>query len=271
MPTYVLGDIHGCYETLAALLHEIRFDAERDRLCLVGDLINRGPSSLAVLRWASRLGPHHVTVLGNHDVNLLAVAAGVATLRPQDNFGDVLAAPDAERLLTWLGNRPLLHREGSWAVVHAGLLPAWSLEQAESLARRVERSLQGPQGAALLAAVKRGPGAAWSDDLPEAEQDRLALGAFLHLRTLDESGCPQPWSGPPTGAPAGCRPWFGLPHRRAPGTRVFFGHWAALGLHREEGTIGLDSGCAWGGPLSAWRIDDGTLFQTAHRDGMKPR
>lgn len=271
MATYVVGDIHGCFETLQALLAEIAFAPEHDRLWLVGDLVNRGPASAEVLRWASRLPPGNVAVLGNHDANLLAIACGAAQPRPQDNSAAVLAVPDAEELLLWLGSRPLFHREGSLAVVHAGLLPAWNLDQAEKLARDAEAELGSPARLELLGQLKRGPWPSWNEELPWAEKVRLALGAFLHLRTLDRSNHPVPYAGPPDSAPDGCRPWFALPHRRSHDALVFFGHWAALGLYHSPGAIGLDSGCAWGGPLSALRLEDRRLFQARHRDGLNPR
>ncbi len=271
MATYAIGDVHGCWQSLQALLAEIRIDWRSDRLWLVGDLVNRGPASLEVLRWASGLGDRVVVVLGNHDLNLLAIAAGMAAPRPADNSAKVLDAPDAGELLAWLGSRPVLHRDGPFVMVHAGLLPAWSLPEADRWARAVEEALAGPERGRLLATVKREPMPAWSAAHPPAELLRLALGAYAHLRTLDEAGCPARFAGPPNEAPIGCKPWFDLPHRRGEGTTVIFGHWAALGLYRAPGVAGLDTGCAWGGTLTAMRLEDGRLFQVENRDGMRRR
>jgi len=272
MATFAIGDVHGCFATLEALLARIRFDPARDRLWLVGDLVNRGPRSLEVLRWARDLGEGAVVVLGNHDLHLLARAAGVERARRGDTLDEVLGAPDAEDLLGWLRSRPLLHREGSRVLVHAGLLPAWSAAEAEALAREVEVSLQGEEGPALLAGMRRELPAAWSENLPPFERRRLALAAFALLRTLTADGRPSfGFSGPPQEAPSECLPWWEPPSRREPGLTLVFGHWAALGAHLlpERGIVALDSGCAWGGPLTAYRLEDGALFQEGNRDGVR--
>lgn len=272
MATYVLGDVHGCFETLQALLGRIRFDPERDRLWLVGDLVNRGPASLAVLRWARGLGERAVAVLGNHELHLLARAWGLARAKPRDTLEALLAAPDAEELLAWVRRWPLLVREGETVMVHAGLLPAWTLPQAEVLAREVSQELQGPGGRKLLATLESEPWPAWSPDLPAAERRRLALAVFTNLRTLTGDGRPcNGFAGPPREAPPGCRPWFELPARRSARARVLFGHWAALGLHRTPGLAALDSGCAWGGRLTALRLEDGEVFQEPTREEMPPK
>lgn len=272
MATYVLGDVHGCFDTLRALLARIRFDPERDRLWLVGDLVNRGPASLEVLRWARELGERAVAVLGNHDLHLLARAWGLARAKPRDTLDELLAAPDAEELLAWVRSWPLLVREGKTVMVHAGLLPAWTLAQAEALAREVSQELRGPGGRQLLATLKSEPWPPWSPELPAAERRRLALAAFANLRTLTADGCLcNGFAGPPQEAPPGCRPWFELPTRRDTRTRVLFGHWAALGLHRAPGLAALDSGCVWGGHLTALRLDDGELFQERTREEMPPK
>jgi bis(5'-nucleosyl)-tetraphosphatase (symmetrical) len=271
MPTYAIGDIHGCFATLEELLARIRFEPEQDRLWLVGDLVNRGPRSLEVLRWARGLGHRAVTVLGNHDLHLLALAAGVARPRRGDTLAEVLAAPDAGELLSWLRHRPLLHREGNRILVHAGLLPAWTLAAAERAAREAEAGLRGEQWGALLAALRHGSFPGWSADLRLAERRRLALAAFSMLRTVAPDGRPcLDYSGPPHEAPAGCSPWWEPPSRRRRGSTVVFGHWAALGAHLlpQRGVVALDSGCAWGGPLSAYRLEDGALFQEANQDGV---
>jgi bis(5'-nucleosyl)-tetraphosphatase (symmetrical) len=271
MPTYAIGDIHGCVATLEALLARLRFDAARDRLWLVGDLVNRGPRSLAVLRWARELGERALVVLGNHDLHLLARAAGVVREGRRDTLAEVLAAPDAPDLLDWLRRRPLLHREGDHLLVHAGLLPEWTADQAESVAREVAAGLVAEEAPALLAGIRHGPFPAWSDEVAPFERRRLALAAFALLRTVDGDGRPRfEFSGPPQEAPPGCLPWWEVPGRRQPGLTLVFGHWAALGAHLapEQGIVALDSGCAWGGPLSAYRLDDGALFQEANRDGV---
>jgi len=240
MATYVIGDVQGCFITLERLLVRIDFDPSQDRLWFVGDLVNRGPSSLAVLRFIRELDERAVVVLGNHDLHLIARSRGTRERKPRDTFDDVLEASDRDALIEWLLDRPLLHREGDYVMVHAGLLPQWSVEEAEVLARKAERKLREDQLGKSL---------------------RVAVDAFTRLRTCTASGemCLD-FAGPPEQAPAGCRPWFELVE--IPGTTtILFGHWASLGLHLGTNAIGLDTGCVWGGALTALRLEDRVLFQ----------
>jgi bis(5'-nucleosyl)-tetraphosphatase (symmetrical) len=266
MATYAIGDIHGCFETLRRLLRRFRFHPSRDRLWLVGDLVNRGPDSLGVLRWAAELGECAVVVLGNHDLHLLARAAGVAERKRRDTLEEVLAARDRDDLLAWLRWRPLLHREGDRVLVHAGLFPTWQAGEAERLAREVEAELRGGGAAGLLAGYSRKSPERWEGELPAADRARVALAGFARLRTLDAAGrmCAD-FSGPPAEAPPGCRPWFAVPGRRSAGEHVIFGHWAALGLRLTDGYSALDTGCVWGQELTALRLDDGRVFQERAR------
>jgi bis(5'-nucleosyl)-tetraphosphatase (symmetrical) len=265
MATYAIGDVHGCFETLRRLLRRCRFDPRADRLWLVGDLVNRGPSSLAVLRWAVEHDHRVVTVLGNHDLHLLARAAGVSEARRRDTLEEVLAAPDRDDLLAWLRRRPLLHRKGRFVLVHAGLFPAWTVELAETVARETEEALRGPSAARLLAAVERKQPERWKNGLDGLERARVALAGFTRLRRVSEDGrtCPE-LDGQPEQAPRGCRPWYELRRPEASaaeGPTVLFGHWAALGFRRLPGAICLDSACAWGRSLTALRLDDSEVFQ----------
>ena len=262
MATYAIGDVHGCFATLKRLLRRIAFDRRQDRLWLVGDLVNRGPRSLEVLRWAVEQGDRIVVVLGNHDLHLLALAAGLVETRRRDTLEAVLAAPDGDDLLLWLRHRPLVHREGEALLVHAGLFPSWSPAGAERLAREVEERLRGEKGEKLLAAIDQKTAERWSEDLTGHDRARAALAGFARLRTLDDQGrmCPD-FSGPPQEAPKGCRPWYSIPGRKSAGATVIFGHWAALGLHIEDGVAALDTGAAWGRELTALRLDDWRVFQ----------
>ncbi|HEV8581948.1 MAG TPA: symmetrical bis(5'-nucleosyl)-tetraphosphatase [Thermoanaerobaculia bacterium] len=262
MATYAIGDVHGCFETLKGLLHQIAFDPQQDRLWFVGDLVNRGPRSLEVLRWAVEQGDRIVVVLGNHDLHLLARAAGVAEVKKRDNLEAVLSAADRDDLLEWLRNRPFVHREEDLLLVHAGLFPSWSPAAAERLAREVEERLQSDKAPKLLAAIDQKTAERWKDGLNGQDRVRVALAGFARLRTLDgqERMCPD-FSGPPQEAPKGCRPWFSVSDRKSAAATVIFGHWAALGLHVENGVAALDTGCAWGRELTALRLDDGRIFQ----------
>jgi len=256
MTRFAVGDIHGCFDTLQHLLSRLEIDLERDRLWLVGDLVSRGPRSLEVLRWArrsqERMGDRMVSVLGNHDVHLLRLDAGIMQPRPKDRLQQVLEAPDREDLLEWLRHRPLLHREGDLLLVHAGLLPQWSVETAERLARELEERLE-KAGDLVPLLAKSEPE---EDDLREL---RRALRAFTMLRTCSPDGEPCDFSGRPEDAPRNCFPWFEIPWRLSRGMTVITGHWAALGLKIESGLVALDTGCAWGGHLTAVNLDDGRV------------
>jgi bis(5'-nucleosyl)-tetraphosphatase (symmetrical) len=268
MATYAIGDIHGCFETLQGLLRRIAFDPRQDHLWLVGDLVNRGPQSLEVLRWAVEQGDRLVAVLGNHDLHLLARAAGVAEARKRDTLEPVLAAPDRDDLFGWLRQCPLAHRQGETLMVHAGLFPDWSPRRSERLAREVEERLRGEGGVRLLEAVEERTAERWKDGLAGFERARVALAGFARMRTLDSAGrmCAS-FSGPPDEAPRGCRPWFAVRGRRTAGLTVVFGHWAALGLRIGRGIACLDTGCAWGRQLTALRLDDWRVFQEPSVEG----
>lgn len=264
MATYAIGDIQGCFDSLMRLLDRIGFDASRDRVWLVGDLVNRGPRSLDVLRWARHLGNRVVAVLGNHDMHLLARAAGVAKRKKLDTLQEILAVPDRQGLIDWLRHRPLLHREGKHVMVHAGLHPAWSLEQAAVLASEGEALLRAPDWQTHMGALRGNPPPAWSDDLAGDERRRAIISVFTRMRTCTPAGhMEHRFSGPPAQTPAGYLPWYAVPHARwrTPGQQVVFGHWAALGLYMDDACIGLDTGCVWGETLTAVRLEDRQVWQ----------
>jgi len=269
MATYAIGDIQGCFLTLTRLLERFRFDSRTDRIWLVGDLVNRGPRSLDVLRWAADLGDRLVAVLGNHDLHLLAMAEGVRSPKSRDTLSAVLEAPDQEELVAWLAGRPLLYQEDELVMVHAGLLPGWSVGQAGLLAREVERQLGGQDRRRFLQSLyaphQEPP--LWSDDLTGVARLRLVTNALTRLRTCTTEGrmCLE-FTGPPRAAPSGCLPWFDVPDRKSLASTVVFGHWAALGLQLREGLLALDSGCVWGGALSAVRLEDREVFQEPMAD-----
>jgi len=259
--TYAIGDIQGCFRTLHRLLERIRYDPGKDRLWLVGDLVNRGPQSLEVLRWVRAQGDRVTSVLGNHDLHLLGQAFGTREPRRSDTLGAVLEAPDRQDLIEWLRGRPLLHREGSFVLVHAGLLPAWTLEEAQQLASEAEAALGGPKPRRLLETLA-GAVPDWTDDLDPKDRCHVAIQALTRLRTTREGGRSiEDFSGPPEGAPEGCRPWFDLWDSQAANVTVVFGHWAALGLRIQPGFMALDTGCVWGGMLTAVRLEDSEIVQ----------
>ena len=264
MSTYAIGDIQGCFLTLQRLLEEIRFDPTQDRLWLVGDLVNRGPGSLEVLRLVRSLGNSAITVLGNHDLHLLAVAEGVAEPHRTDTLDSVLKAPDRDELLHWLRHRLLLHAEDGYVLVHAGLLPQWDVAQAASLAREVEAALRGDDYATFLARMYGNTPHAWDDSLTGYKRLRVIVNAFTRMRICTKDGEMEfKFKGEVPNIPQGYLPWFDVPERASADSTVIFGHWSALGLLLRKDIIALDTGCLWGGPMSAVRLDDRELFQAA--------
>ena len=262
MATYAIGDIQGCYRTLQLLLKRVRFDTADDRLWLVGDLVNRGPRSLKVLRWVREQGDRVTVVLGNHDLHLLGRAFETRASKSRDTLDPILKAPESTELVDWLLRRPLLHREGEFVLVHAGLLPSWTLERAGELAREVEMVLAGPKPRRLLQALVDARPPAWREGLDEEDRWRVTVQALTRLRTCreDDRVC-EGFSGPPEQAPDGCRPWFERRDDHAAGVTVVCGHWATLGLRLQPGLMALDSGCVWGRVLTAVRLEDREVFQ----------
>jgi len=257
MALYAVGDVQGCYDSLRHLLDHLGFEPERDRLWFTGDLVNRGPDSARVLRFVRDLGEGAVTVLGNHDLHLLAVAAGAAQPRSGDTLEGLLRAPDREALLDWLRHRPLLHYEAppGRLLVHAGLLPQWDLDTARSLAAEVEAELRGPGLAEFLEHLYGDEPDRWQPGLRGPDRFRVVVNAMTRLRFCDADGHMRlGLTGPPGSQPPGLMPWFRVPGRRIR-CPVVFGHWSALGAGIFDGVIALDSGCVWGGGLSAVRLD----------------
>jgi len=262
MATYAIGDLQGCFEPLERLLSRISFDRARDRLWFVGDLVNRGPQSLDCLRFVKGLADTAVAVLGNHDLHLLCVAEGVEPARRRDTFADVLGAPDREALLEWLRMRPLMHVEGRFAVVHAGLLPEWSVDEASALAGEAEAALRAPDHREFLDRLYGDEPARWSDTLRGMDRLRVIVNAMTRLRVCEPNGAMAlSFKGEPGESSGGRIPWFDMPARRSRDRTVVFGHWSALGLAMRSDVLGLDSGCVWGRALSAVRLEDRALFQ----------
>lgn len=262
MATYAIGDVQGCYEPLQRLLQHIRFDSSRDRLWFVGDLVNRGPDSLSVLRLIKQLGERAVAVLGNHDLFLLSVAENIVRLRPEDTLQPILDAPDRDELLTWLRHQHLLYREGSFTMVHAGLLPQWTVDDAEKLAREVETGLQGPFYRDILKALYPSKHLQWSSGLTGLTRLATIIKVLTRLRACSPDGrMESSYNGSPDHIPSGYFPWFTIENRKHLDTTIVCGHWAALGLHREDHLLSIDSGCVWGRELTAVCLEDQSFFQ----------
>jgi bis(5'-nucleosyl)-tetraphosphatase (symmetrical) len=266
MATYAIGDVQGSFEELGALLGAAGFDGDKDRLWFVGDLVNRGPASLATLRFVRDLGARALTVLGNHDLHLLALAHGVVKEREDDTLAEVLAAPDRDELLDWLRHRPMIHVEADHILVHAGLLPQWDVAAAKALAREVESELRGPRHREFLAQLYGSRPDRWSDSLRGIDRLRVIVNAMTRLRFCTPDGVMEfHTKGEATEAPAGHLPWFDVPGRRSADRTVICGHWSALGLRIAPNLLALDSGCVWGGKLTAIRLEDRRLYQVPCR------
>jgi bis(5'-nucleosyl)-tetraphosphatase (symmetrical) len=260
MRTFAIGDIQGCFAEFERLLEQIHFDPQHDRLWLVGDLVNRGPQSLQVLRKVKALGSCAVTVLGNHDLHLLAAALSpTESLKPKDTLGEIFAAPDRDELLHWLRNRPLLHTDQSlgYTMVHAGFAPQWELEQAQACASELESVLRDDDAYLELFANMYGDQPdRWSDDLEGFARLRFITNCLTRLRFCSEDGrLDLQYKGSLTKAPKGLVPWFKVPRKRWRGTRIVCGHWSALGFHNADGVLAIDTGCVWGDRLCAVRLD----------------
>ena len=272
MSHYVIGDIQGCYAEFRELLDIVAFDPARDRLWLVGDLVNRGPDSLSVLRAVKSLGPAASTVLGNHDLHLLIVAAGYRKSHRHDTVADVLNAPDRDELLDWLRGLPLVVREGERLMVHAGLLPSWTAADAEMLSGEVEAVLRSPAHGEFLRDLYGDEPARWDDSLADMGRLRAIVNVCTRLRFCTANDTME--FSEKRGAdhtPAGFAPWFAHPARRSAGTTIYCGHWSTLELMLAPNVVMLDSGCVWGGTLTAIRFDDGRVFQAPSRSPVEPK
>jgi bis(5'-nucleosyl)-tetraphosphatase (symmetrical) len=252
---YAIGDVQGCDEELRALLERLRFSPDRDRLWFVGDLVNRGPGSLATLRLVRSLADNALVVLGNHDLHLLAIAHGSHRRRRSDTLDELLDAPDRDALLEWLITRPLAHHEAGDLMVHAGVVPQWTVALTVQLAREVESALR-REPRALFDRMYGDEPDRWDPALSGISRLRFAINVLTRLRVCTADGrVDLAMKGEPPAPPSPLRPWFEIPGRATRDARIIFGHWSALGLVRKPGVVGLDTGCVWGGTLTALDLD----------------
>lgn len=270
MATYAIGDIQGCFDEMITLLARLDFQPGRDQLWLVGDLVNRGPRSLDVLRYVRHLGENAVVVLGNHDIHLLAVAGGHTTARRDDTFHDVLNAPDCDELLDWLRHQPLLHHDDTLEImmIHAGLPPQWDLITARACATEVENALRGAHYHRYLDAVYGNGPRQWSETLTGDERLRFITNCLTRLRYCDAQGrLALKDKGAPGTQPADHMPWFAVPGRASADLEIVFGHWSTLGVTANLGDMSdvhpIDTGCVWGGALTALRLDGNRRERTS--------
>ena len=270
---YLVGDVQGCCDALERLLAEIGFSASRDHLYVLGDLVNRGPQSLATLRRLRGLGDAASCLLGNHDLHLLAVAHGVRPLHKSDTLGEILDAPDREAWLDWLRQRRMAIFEQGWLMVHAGVVPQWDRATTLQLAGELEQQLRGPDLGAFLRVMYGNEPARWSEALIGHDRLRFAVNVLTRIRFVREDGTLELKSKEGAGAPPpGCVAWFDAPGRRSAGTPIAFGHWSTLGLVNRPDLLALDTGCVWGGQLTAVRVDGGRreLVQVQCAQAQKP-
>ena len=261
MSTFAIGDVQGCYDDLRRLLDHIAFDPGCDRLWLVGDLVNRGPQSAATLRFVKSLGTSATAILGNHDLHTMVVAFGVRAPHHGDTIDDILSASDRDELLHWLRHCPLMHQEGPNAMVHAGLLPQWTVAEAGRLAREVEVVLRSDEHGEFFRHMYGNKPRHWKNSLIGYDRLRVIVNAMTRLRLCDvTAGMEFTHKTAPVDMPAGYRPWFDMDGRRGTDARIIFGHWAALGVMVRADVVCLDAGCVWGRELTAMKLDDGTLY-----------
>jgi bis(5'-nucleosyl)-tetraphosphatase (symmetrical) len=257
MPHYCIGDIQGCDEALGRLLETIGFSPSRDTVYLLGDLVNRGPDSAAVLRRLMTLGGSARSLLGNHDLHLLGVAHGIRRTHRLDTLDGILQAPDREAMLDWLRRQRLALFEHGVLMVHAGVLPAWSVQDTLARAAEVEAVLRGPALGDFLRQMYGNAPDAWDDALQGADRLRVIVNALTRLRLCTPAGRMEfETKDSAAQAPAGYVPWFEVPGRRTAGTPIAFGHWSTLGLQDRPDILALDTGCVWGGCLTAARLGE---------------
>lgn len=256
MTIYAIGDVQGCFDELQALLDGIGFRPQRDHLWFAGDLVNRGPKSLETLRFVRELGA--VTVLGNHDLHLLASSHFPDYRKHRDTLEQVRRAPDGDELLDWLRRRPLLHHdeETGYTLIHAGLPPQWDLQTARRCAAEVERVLRGKDFHQFLEVMYGNRPDRWSEELEGWDRLRFITNCFTRLRYCDAEGrIALGQKGPPGSQPRDLKPWFAWKKRRSRDMNILFGHWSTLGAYDAPGIHALDTGCLWGGSLTAFRVD----------------
>ncbi len=271
MSTYVIGDVQGCDDELGELLALIQFDAQKDRVLFVGDLVNRGPKSSEVLRRVKKLHELGVadSVLGNHDFFLIMALEDFSKLHAGDTLDQVIAAPDARALIDWLRHRPLLIEQDDHVIVHAGLLPAWTIAEARSLARDVESELRSDDYRNFLKDLFANEPRMWHSDLKGLPRHRATVNAFARLRFCTPfSEIEFKEKRDASHAPVGFAPWFALPARNSASSHLISGHWSSEGLRLYPNVSLLDSGCLWGGALTAMRLGDRAIFQVPSHQPM---
>ncbi len=255
MSIYAIGDIQGCYDDLLRLLETIQFDAQYDQLWFVGDLVNRGPKSLETLRFVKSLGKSAVTVLGNHDLHLIASALHQRKPRKKDTLGPILQAHDCDELLYWLRHQPLFHNNDDFCLLHAGLPPQWNFAKTKKMALKAERVLQGKKHQEFFHVMYGDQPNKWSPCLSGMNKIRFIVNCFTRMRYCKANGqLDFKHHGAPGSQPSRLMPWFNVPTRKSADMKIIFGHWSALGYYQQHNCYAIDTGCLWGGQLTALKL-----------------
>jgi bis(5'-nucleosyl)-tetraphosphatase (symmetrical) len=271
MSVFAIGDAQGCHQQVISLVKEIRIAAPDATFIFVGDLVNRGPRSLDTLRFIREIGDQAKVLLGNHDLHLLALAHGIRKPHKSDTLGEILTAPDKDQLLDWLRRQALARFECGHLLVHAGVLPQWTVKQTLYLAQEVSSVLSGPDWVAFLRQMYGNSPAKWDDKLQGMDRLRCIVNALTRIRFCRADGTMDFGSNESNAkTPDGLMPWFDAPQRQTADTPVVFGHWSTLGLTIRNNLVGLDTGCVWGGKLSAVRLDDHSVIQVVCPQYQKP-
>ncbi len=256
MAIYAIGDVQGCYDALMRLLERIQFDEKKDVLWFTGDLVNRGTKSLETLRFIKSLGESAVSVLGNHDIHLLVAFFDATVLKKKDSLKPILNAPDCEELLTWLRYRPLFYWNESFCLLHAGLPPQWDFQQIKAMTNQFENALRSSDYKNLLLNLYGDKPDCWSENLTEFEQLRFTVNCLTRMRFCDAQGkLDFVYNGEIGSQPANLMPWFAVPNRKSQNLKIIFGHWSALGFYNGYNCYAIDTGCVWGGTLTALKLD----------------
>jgi bis(5'-nucleosyl)-tetraphosphatase (symmetrical) len=257
MSIYAIGDIQGCFDELLRLLDTLSFNEHTDQLWFAGDLVNRGPKSLETLRFVKSLGDAAITVLGNHDLHLLAASCASKIANKKDSLLPILEAPDRDELIHWLRHRPLFHFNDDFCLVHAGLPPQWDFKKTQKMAKLAEQALRAPDYQVFLKQMYGNKPNIWSSSLQGVEKLRFIINCFTRMRYCDVNGrLDFVQSGPPGSQPKSLIPWYALPKRKSADMRIIFGHWSSLGYYEGQNCYAIDTGCLWGGQLTAIRLDD---------------
>jgi len=257
MSIYAIGDIQGCFDDLLRLLDVIKFDDKSDQLWFAGDLVNRGPKSLETLRFVKSLGSSAITVLGNHDLHLLATAYKQRKPHKKDSLTDILQADDCDELLTWLRHQPLFHYNDKFCLLHAGLPPQWSFKKTKAMALTAEKVLQGENHLEFFKTMYGDQPNIWSRDLKGMDKIRFIINCFTRIRYCDEKGqLDFKNSGAIGSQPSPLIPWFTVANRQSKEMKIIFGHWSTLGYYHSNNCYAIDTGCLWGGQLTALKLGE---------------